>query len=192
MFTGIIKELGKVEKITRASSLIKIGISSKVIFNDAKVSDSIAINGTCLTLTEKKANTLFFDAVKSTLDKTNLKRLRIKEIVNLEPALKIGEKLGGHFVLGHVDVEARLKRILRKSDFWQLEVELPPAFKKNVVENGSVALNGISLTVKKVAANFFTVDIIPFTYENTNLKHKRVGDWINVEFDYLLKNKVEV
>ncbi|MFA6281731.1 MAG: riboflavin synthase, partial [Candidatus Omnitrophota bacterium] len=150
------------------------------------------INGTCLTLTEKKANTLFFDAVKSTLDKTNIKRLRIKEIVNLEPALKVGEKLGGHFVLGHVDVEARLKRILRKSDFWQLEVELPPAFKKNVVENGSVALNGISLTVKKVAANFFTVDIIPFTYENTNLKHKRVGDWINVEFDYLLKNKVEV
>jgi riboflavin synthase len=143
-------------------------------------------------LTDKKNNILFFDAVKSTLDKTNLKRLKIKEVMNLEPALKLGDKLGGHFVLGHVDTEGRLKRISRKSDFWQLEVELPPAFKKYIVENGSIALNGMSLTVKKIMSNSFIVDIIPFTYENTNLKYKRVGDWLNIEFDYLLKNKVEV
>ena len=189
MFTGIIKELGKVEKITKASSLIKIGIGSKSVYNEANISDSISINGACLTLTDKKNNILFFDAVKSTLDKTNFKKLKIKEIVNLEPALKVGEKLGGHFVLGHVDSEARLKRISRKSDLWQLEVELGPAFKKYIVENGSVALNGISLTVKKVTLYSFIADIIPFTYENTNLKHKRVGDWLNVEFDYLLKRR---
>ncbi|MFA5270970.1 MAG: riboflavin synthase [Candidatus Omnitrophota bacterium] len=189
MFTGIIKELGKVEKIARSSSLIKIGASSKSVYDEANISDSVSINGVCLTVTGKKNNILFFDVVKSTLDKTNLKRLKIKEVINLEPALKLGEKLGGHFVLGHVDSEGKLKRISRKTDFWQLEVELPKAFRRYMVENGSVALNGISLTVKKIMSFSFVVDIIPFTYENTNLKYKRVGDWLNIEFDYLLKNR---
>ncbi len=192
MFTGIIKEIGRIEKITRTNSLTKLGISAKSIYNETNISDSISVNGACLTVSDKKNERLCFDAVKSTLDKTNIKRLRIKEFVNLEPALKVGEKLGGHFVLGHVDAESRLKHLSKKSDFRQLEIELLPAFRKYIVENGSVAINGISLTVKKVMPNYFTVDIIPFTYENTNLKYKRTGDWLNIEFDYLLKGKSKV
>lgn len=189
MFTGIIKEIGRIEKIAKSSALAKIGISSKAVFVSAVVSDSISVDGVCLTLTDKKNSTLYFDAVKSTTEKTNLKRLKLKDFVNLEPALKMGDKLGGHFVLGHVDCEAKLKSIIKKNNYWQLEINLPVDFRKYVIDNGSISLNGISLTVKKVTPCFFTVDIIPFTYENTNLKYKRVGDWINLEFDYLLKRR---
>jgi len=192
MFTGIIKELGNVEKILRSSALTKIGVKAKAVFEEAKASDSISVDGVCLTVTDKKNNILFFDAVKSTIEKTNLKRIKLRDFVNLEPALKMGEKLGGHFVLGHTDIEAKIKRIIKKNNYWQLEINLPVNFKKYIIDNGSVSINGISLTVKKVMPRFFTVDIIPFTYENTNLKYKKVGDWVNIEFDYLLKSKARV
>ncbi|MDD4954798.1 MAG: riboflavin synthase [Candidatus Omnitrophica bacterium] len=187
MFTGIIKELGSVEKISKNSALTKIGVKVNAIFEEAGVSDSISVDGVCLTVTDKRHGVLFFDAVKSTTQKSNLKRLKLRDFVNLEPALKIGEKLGGHFVLGHVDVEAKIKRIIKKSNYWQAEINLPSSFKNYIIDNGSISISGISLTVKKVMPRFFTVDIIPFTYENTSLKYKRVGDWVNVEFDYLLK-----
>lgn len=189
MFTGIVKELGRIEKISKSSVLTKIGVKAKTIFEETAVSDSISVDGVCLTVTDKKNGVLFFDAVKSTTQKSNLKRIKLRDFVNLEPALKIGEKLGGHFVLGHVDVEAKIKRILKKSNYWQMEINLPANFRNYIIENGSVAINGISLTVKNVWPRFFTVDIIPFTYENTSLKYKRVGDWVNLEFDYLLKSQ---
>jgi riboflavin synthase len=191
MFTGIIKEIGEVEKIAKSNALTKIGVKVKAVFEETKVSDSISVDGVCLTVADKKKDILFFDAVKSTTEKTNLKRLKLRDFVNLEPALKMGDKLGGHFVLGHIDIEAKIKRIIKKNNYWHLEVNLPVDFRKYVIDNGSVSLNGISLTIKKVTPRFFTVDIIPFTYENTNLKYKRVGDWLNVEFDYLLKSQVK-
>jgi riboflavin synthase len=187
MFTGIIKEVGRVQKLVRSSSLTKLGISSKALYEDINISDSVSCNGACLTVTDKNKGIIFFDAIKPTLEKTNLRRLRIGEFINLEPSLKLQDKLGGHFVLGHIDSEARLKKIINKTGTWQLEIDLPLAYKKFIVENGSVAIEGISLTVKKLLPRSFTVDIIPFTYENTNLKYKRTGDWLNVEFDYLLK-----
>jgi riboflavin synthase len=187
MFTGIVRELGTVEKISKSSTLTKIGINSKAVFKEAAVSDSISVDGVCLTLTDKKNSILYFDAVKPTVEKTNLKRLKVRDFVNLEPALEIGDKLGGHFVSGHIDCETKIKKIIKKNNYWQLEINLPVNFRKYVVDNGSVSLNGISLTVKKVTPRFFTVDIIPFTYENTSLKYKRIGSWVNVEFDYLLK-----
>jgi len=189
MFTGIVKELGEVEKIAKNSTLTKIGVKAKAIFQEAIVSDSISVDGACLTLTDKKNGVLYFDAVKSTIEKTNLKRLKLRDFVNLEPALKMGDRLGGHFVLGHIDCETKVKRIIKKNNYWQLEANLPVNFRKSAIGNGSVSLNGISLTIKKVTPRFFTVDIIPFTYENTNLKYKKVGDWLNVEFDYLLKHR---
>ncbi|MDD4182832.1 MAG: riboflavin synthase [Candidatus Omnitrophica bacterium] len=192
MFTGIIKEIGEVEKIAKSSALTKIGVKVKAVFEETKVSDSISVDGVCLTVTNKTNGVLYFDAVKSTIEKTNIKRLKLRDFVNLEPALKMGEKLGGHFVLGHIDIEAKIKRIIKKNNYWYLEVNLPVDFRKYVIDNGSVSLNGISLTIKKVTPRFFTVDIIPFTYENTNLKYKRVGDWVNIEFDYLLKSRAKV
>jgi len=192
MFTGIIKEIGEVEKIAKSSALTKIGVKAKAVFEETKVSDSISVDGVCLTVTNKTNGVLYFDAVKSTIEKTNLKRLKLRNFVNLEPALKMGEKLGGHFVLGHIDIESKIKRIIKKNNYWHLELNLPVDFRKYVIDNGSVSLNGISLTIKKVTPRFFTVDIIPFTYENTNLKYKRVGDWVNIEFDYLLKSRAKV
>ena len=187
MFTGIVKEIGKIQRITKASTLTKLGISAPVLFAQAQASDSISVNGTCLTLTRKEDDTLYFDAVSSTLAKTNLKRAKKGDFANLEPALKVGEKLGGHFVLGHVDGEVKLRRVIKKGDFYQLEIEYLSSFRKFLVENGSVALEGISLTIKKILPRIFTLDIIPFTYENTNLKYKKSGDYLNIEFDYLLK-----
>lgn len=190
MFTGIIQEVGRIDKITRGSSLTTLGVSAKKVWQDAQVSDSIAINGVCLTVTDKKDKLLFFQAVAPTLKASNLKRLKKGDLVNLEPALKVGDKLGGHFVLGHVDGEVRLRRKIKQKDYWRMEIDMPSAFRKFLRENGSVALEGISLTVKKIMARFFTVDIIPFTYEHTTLKDKKAGDRLNVEFDHLIKQGV--
>ena len=192
MFTGIIKEIGRVKKVARSNSSIKLGIESAIVFPEAGASDSISINGACLTLTSKNKNLLLFDAISSTLKNTNLKRLKSGDFVNLEPALSLGEKVGGHFVLGHIDAELKVRRLIKKAGHWQLEIDLPPAFKKNVVENGSVAIEGISLTVKKILPRIFSVDIIPFTHSSTTLKYKKIGDFLNIEFDYLLKRKNEV
>ena len=104
-------------------------------------------------------------------------------------ALEAGDKMGGHFVLGHVECEGKLKRAIKKAQFWQMEIEVLSKDIKFLVENGSVALDGISLTIKRVLGRSFTVDIIPFTYEHTTLKSKSAGSWLNIEFDYLLKQK---
>jgi len=187
MFTGIIREIGKVKKIAKGGSSIKLGIESRLILAEANLSDSISVNGVCLTLSSKDKTTLLFDAISSTLKNTNLKRLKKGDYVNLEPALSLGEKVGGHFVLGHVDTELKLRRLIKKPGHWQLEIDLPSMFRKNILANGSITIEGISLSIKKVLPRTFTADIIPFTYEHTTVRYKRIGDFLNIEFDYLLK-----
>jgi riboflavin synthase len=189
MFTGIVKEIGSVGRIVRGVSSLKLGIKSADIFKDVKDSDSVSVNGACLTVVSKDKNLLLFDVVSSTLKKTNLKRLKNGDSVNLEPALSLGEKLGGHFVLGHIDTELKLRKLVKKPGHWELEVDLPFSFRKNLVVNGSVAIDGVSLTVKKILPRGFTADIIPFTYGNTILRYRRTGDFLNIEFDYLLKKE---
>lgn len=189
MFTGIVREIGKVKKIAKSGSSIKLEIESIVILREANISDSISVNGVCLTLSSKDKSTLSFDAISSTLKNTNLKRLKKGEYVNLEPALSLGEKVGGHFVLGHIDSELKLRRLIKKSGHWQLEIDLPSMFRKNILINGSIAIEGISLTIKKVLPRTFAVDLVPFTYENTTIRYKRIGNFLNIEFDYLLKKK---
>ncbi|MFH1362732.1 MAG: riboflavin synthase [Candidatus Omnitrophota bacterium] len=189
MFTGIIKEVVKITTLTKKSALTVIGVNSKLIFPQAEISDSIAVNGTCLTLSRKSKGELFFDAIAPTIKVTNLKYLKRGDYVNLEPALELKEKVGGHFVLGHVDAELKLRRSIARGNYWQLEIELPARFRTKVVVNGSIAVEGVSLTVKKISGVVFTVDIIPFTYKNTTLQYKRPGARLNVEFDYLLSNK---
>ena len=189
MFTGIVKEIGKVKKITKNASSIKLEINSEIILGETNPSDSISINGTCLTLSSKNKNCFSFDVISSTLKNTNLKRLKKGDYVNLEPALSLGGKVGGHFVLGHIDTELKLRRLIKKSGHWQLEIDLPSAFRKNVLANGSIAIEGISLTIKQILPRTFTVDIVPFTHDNTTIKYKRTGEFLNIEFDYLLKQK---
>src|SRR4030043_925108 len=187
MFTGIIKEIGRVARIIKIQSSVQLAVESVTLFPHAAISDSIAVSGTCLTLVRKERNLLIFDAVAPTLKATNLKRLKRGDYLNLEPALKVGDTLGGHFVLGHVDTEARVRRFSAKGNYRQLEIELPPLYKKFAVENGSIAPDGISPSIKKVFAKACSIDIVPFTFQNTTLRYKRPGDWLNIEFDYLLK-----
>lgn len=190
MFTGIIQEIARVEKIALSASIATLGFRAKIVSKTAGVSDSIAINGVCLTVVKRQGDLLLFEAVRSTIEATNVKRFKKGSIVNLEPALKVGEKIGGHFVLGHVDKEVKLKRKIKFREYQRIEVELPVELKKYIFSGGSVALDGISLTIKMVTARSFTVDVIPFTYEHTNLKYRKPGDWLNLECDYLLKRGV--
>lgn len=187
MFTGIIKELGCVKSVVKGANVTKIEIEALALFEETSVSDSIAVNGVCLTVVTKEKKTLVFEAVAPTMNISNLKRLRSGSPVNLEAALKTGQKLGGHFVLGHVDAEVKLRRSIRIGEYRKLEIDLPATFRRFLLEKGSVALDGVSLTVKKIYPRYFCVDVIPFTYEHTNLKYRKPGDWLNVEFDQLVK-----
>lgn len=189
MFSGIIQEIGIVNRIARSSGVTKLAITSAKIYKDVSVSDSVSINGVCLTVTTKEKNAFCFDVMPSTLSRSNLTRLRKGDPVNCETALEVGDKLGGHFVLGHVDAQLRLRRIVKKSGCWQLEIVLPSRYRTYVIENGSIAIDGISLTVKNVYTAVFTVDVIAFTFKHTTLQYRKAGDWVNVEFDYLLKKK---
>jgi riboflavin synthase len=189
MFSGIIQEIGIVNRITKGAGLMKLAVTSPNIYKDVSVSDSISINGVCLTVTAKEKNTFCFDVMQSTLAHSTLTRLRKGDQVNCETALKVGDKLGGHFVLGHVDGQLRLRRIIKKTGCWQLEIVLPSRYRAGVIENGSIAIDGVSLTVKNVYTAVFTVDVIPFTFKHTTLQYRRAGDWLNVEFDYLRKKK---
>jgi len=189
MFTGIIREVGTVKKIERKSSLWKIGIASEVIRQEAGEGDSISVNGVCLTVVENKNTCLFFEAVKPTLAISSLKRLRTGSFVNLEPSLAVGDKLGGHFVLGHIDCEGRVKRITKQKNYSLWEISVPAKFKKFAIEKGSIAIEGISLTIASCSVNSLKVNIIPYTLAHTNLCKKHAGEWVNIEFDYLLKKR---
>ena len=188
MFTGIVEETGKIEKVEKKASLWKLGVFSRIVYEKAKISDSISVNGVCLTVTEKKDNLLFFEVVRPTVETTNLKRIYPGSIVNLESALNVGDKLGGHFVLGHVDCESKIKRVTRQGDFWVFDIESSSEYRKVLVKKGSIAVDGISLTVYDVKNAYFSINIIPHTYANTALKGKKAGTWVNLEYDYLLKS----
>ncbi|MBN2121015.1 MAG: riboflavin synthase [Candidatus Omnitrophica bacterium] len=187
MFTGIIEEVGKISRISKRAGYWQIGVISKVIFPKVEESASVSVNGVCLTLIKKEKNILYFDLIKASLDLSNLKRLKISDCVNLESGLSLGGKLDGHFVLGHIDCEEKIKRIWRSGGNVLLEIAAPPKFKKYLVSKGSIALDGISLTVAEVKSGSFSVNIIPYTWQNTGLKNKKAGSYINVEFDYLAK-----
>ncbi len=187
MFTGIIQEVGRVRKILRKGGVWTFEIATSQLLSKTNPGDSVAVNGVCLTVTTKRLNVFSVDVVKATLTETNLKRLKVGARVNLELALAVGDKLSGHFVLGHVDCEVVLKSIQRRGGEYLLQISYPAKFRKYLVDKCSVSLDGISLTVQKVFHNYFSVSIIPYTYNNTNLRYRRPGDYLNIEFDYLLK-----
>ncbi len=189
MFSGSVEEVGSVFKVAKKGNLSRLEVLSDSVAKAAKISDSIAVNGVCLTVAELEKSKLCFDVAASTLADTNIKLFKRRDPVNLETALKAGDKLGGHFVLGHIDLMLKVKRIINKKGYWEFEIDLPQKNKNNLVEKGSIALEGISLTVKKILLRSFTLDIIPFTYDNTNLKYKKTGQYLNAEFDYLLQRK---
>ena len=187
MFTGIIEVIGKVEGISKHGRNLKLRIKASKILNDLKVGDSININGACQTVIETDTDSFFVEAVEETLIKTNLGQLERNDSVNLERALRFPDRLGGHLVTGHVDGVGKIKSIVKRDGSFLYEFELSEKYLAYLVEKGSVAVDGISLTVAEVKESSFTVAIIPFTLENTSLGTKKVGDLANIETDLIGK-----
>jgi riboflavin synthase len=187
MFTGIIKETGRISKIKDRASDREIGVRCNKILKDLHIGDSIAVSGVCLTVTYKDSQGFSCDVSFNTLNNTSLKRLRVNDIVNLESSLTASDKLGGHFVSGHVDCTAKILKISKTGRSYTIEIELPRDIHDYIVPNGSISIEGISLTVTGVQKNSFSVVIIPYTFENTNLSQKHTGDIVNIEVDMLAR-----
>ncbi len=186
MFTGIITEVGKVKSVIRKGYSARLEITCVKTGEGLDPGDSVAVNGVCLSIVDRKEN-LFFDVVGNTLDKTVLKRLKAGDAVNLESPLKLGDTLSGHMVSGHVDGERVVKGSREASGGWVLDVGILPGDEKYLVARCSVAVDGVSLTVGELYRGFFRIFLIPHTLDNTTLKSKRPGDHVNVEFDMMAK-----
>ena len=188
MFNGIIFNTGKVKKKYIDSSGLILTINSKININSKKeIGSSICCAGVCLTLTKYKNNNLSFYISKETIKRSNLSMLKINDIVNLEKPIKFGDRISGHFVQGHVDTMARVKKIKLSGKSWYIDFSLEKKFKKYLINKGSIAVNGVSLTIAKVKKNVFQVAVIPHTLKLTNLIKLQEKDLANIEFDILLK-----
>lgn len=187
MFTGIIEAVGSVREIKPSEKGISLEISIPKIYDDIKAGDSIAVNGACLTA--KDYNSAFFiaDVSAETLRMTTLGRLRTGDKVNLERALRLSDRLGGHIVTGHIDGTARLKEKKKEGESVSLSFSLGKELLRYVINKGSVAIDGISLTVNEVLNDGFSVNIIPHTAQNTTILDKKPGDEVNIEVDVIGK-----
>lgn len=186
MFTGIIESIGKVTKIHTKNNN-KIFLISAPFSSELKPSDSIAVNGCCLTVIMTQKDSFQVEAIAETLKTTNLAQIKVGDYVNLERPRKLTDRLEGHIVQGHIDEKARIINIRNKSGQRMLEIQISQAGIKNIVAKGSIAIDGISLTVAKIKGQNIEINIIPFTFDHTNLKYKKIGDWVNVEFDIIGK-----
>lgn len=187
MFTGLIEEVGSVLRIDPIDRGAQLQIVAPIVAEGLQVGDSVAVNGCCLTVTAHHDKQFAFDLLGETLDCTNLKALRRESRVNLERALAAGARLGGHFVQGHVDCTARILALEKDGADHRLEVELPAAFAHYVAEKGSIAVNGISLTVAELSGESFVAWIVSHTQSQTNLATARADDLVNLEFDLIAK-----
>ena len=187
MFTGIVEGLGKIKRLTMKGADAVLEIESGISLADVNIGDSIAVNGACLTVTAKTEKTFIADVSAESLSKTTLRHLKSGEKVNLEKSLRVGGFVGGHFVLGHVDGTARILSRTQKSGSLILAVEMDEKLARYIVEKGSVAIDGVSLTVNKLEKGRFYVNMIPHTAAVTALEAKKEGDWVNIETDVLGK-----
>ena len=186
MFTGIIESLGKITDVSVDRGNIDFIIKSD-ISKELKVDQSVSHNGVCLTVTETHNNTHKVTAVKETLDRSSLKNSLIGDLINLERAMKLGERLDGHLVQGHVDGVAKCLEVSVNDGSWIYKFEFDIAYEMLLIEKGSICINGVSLTVFDIDKNTFKVTIIPYTFENTSFKGLKKGDLVNIEFDMIGK-----
>ena len=187
MFTGIIEELGKVKSLKRTSRESRLVISAKKIMEDIHIGDSIAVNGVCLTVVLFSDREFTVDVMNETFMRSSLGNPRIGDEVNLERAMAANGRLGGHIVSGHIDGTARIKACFDDGNAKWYEITAGSELLEGIVMKGSVAIDGISLTVSKVSAQSFSVSIIPHTLDATVLKNKRPGDVVNIETDVIGK-----
>jgi riboflavin synthase len=186
MFTGLIETVGRVERAIGRQGNRVFTIQSGFA-GDLKLGESVAVNGCCLTVTMVDKKSFDVEAVAATLEATTLGRLQSGDAVNLERALRAGDRMGGHFVQGHVDEVGKVRRAERHSGYWILAVQTDRRNSSLLVEKGSICVDGISLTVASLRPGEFAVNIIPHTWENTNLKQRRPGEPVNVEYDLVVK-----
>ena len=190
MFTGIVQNLGRVINYTNG----KLEISTTLDLSDCKIGSSISCNGVCLTATEIKSQdgdyTFKVNVGEETQQRTNFSNITLNKLanINIEKSLKIGDEISGHFVYGHIDRTTNITNIKKLDNSWEFYFQNFKNKDKNfIVEKGSIAINGISLTIAKEDNSNFSISVIPHTYDNTNLKHLKVQDLVNIEFDYLAR-----
>lgn len=186
MFTGIIEAIGVVTNLKQDQGNLIISVKSNITY-ELKIDQSVAHNGICLTVTEINKDEYYITAIKETLSKTNLSSIKVGDQINLERAMKLGDRLDGHIVQGHVDQIGKCKSIIDDNGSWIFEFEYDDAKNNITIEKGSITINGVSLTVVDSGVNTFSVAIIPYTFEHTNFKTLKIGDSVNLEFDVLGK-----
>lgn len=187
MFTGIIEEIGKIKSIKRGGSAVLITVSAAVVISDVNIGDSIAVNGVCLTVVDFGSDWFSADAMPETLDRSSLGSLRSGSSVNLERAMPVGGRFGGHIVAGHIDGTGRITNIRNDANAIWYTITTDKKVLKYIIEKGSVAIDGISLTVATVDSTSFSVSVIPHTAEKTILTSKNTGDIVNLENDCIGK-----
>ncbi|WP_422106572.1 riboflavin synthase [Winogradskyella sp.] len=186
MFTGIIEDLGTVQKLAKENGNLHLTLSTSIT-HELKVDQSVAHNGVCLTVVLIDNNNYVVTAIQETLDKTNLSALKEGDTVNIERAMKLGDRLDGHIVQGHVDQTAECIAIKEEDGSWLFTFEYDTGFNNITIEKGSITVNGVSLTVVNSKINQFSVAIIPYTYQHTTFNALKVGDKVNLEFDVIGK-----
>ena len=194
MFTGIVSHIGKVNKISHPDDwelLVDVISDNKsdnaFNINSIDLGASISCSGICLTLKKVFKNTLFFDVSDETREKTNFSTWKVGSLINLEKSLKVGDELGGHFVYGHVDTTAVIRSIEKINGSYKIIFEINEAFLKYFASKGSVSVDGVSLTVNDVDKNFFTVNIVPYTWLHTSFRNYKTGTIVNIEIDVLVR-----
>ena len=187
MFTGLIEDVGRIADLRRKGGAAVLTVQTGLPLRAMPLGASIAVNGACLTVVKKLKSAFTVDVSPETLARTNLAQLRVDGLVNLEQPMRLQERLGGHLVTGHVDGMGEVASIRKQGEFTIFAFRLAPALGSFLVSKGSVAVDGISLTVNECRSNYFSVAIIPFTLQHTNLQGRRVGDKVNVETDLIGK-----
>ncbi|MCK8823609.1 riboflavin synthase [Fuchsiella alkaliacetigena] len=187
MFTGIVEELGEVAAINRGNQSIELVIQAKQVLEDVQLGDSIATNGVCLTVTEFSDSQFSVDVMPETLRNSSLKELEVGTQLNLERALRLQDRLGGHLVSGHIDGVGRIKQRQREDNAILVTISLPTELSRYLIPKGSIAVDGVSLTVARLENNSFTISLIPHTAQETTLGFKQVGELVNLEVDLIGK-----
>lgn len=187
MFTGIIEELGKIESLEKHADGARIKISARVVTKDSGEGDSIAVNGVCLTAINIRTDSFAADVSNETLKRSTLGKLNVGTKVNLERAVTPLTRLGGHIVQGHVDATGEFLQAVKEGDFWTVRIGFPSEIARYLIYKGSIAVEGISLTIANLAENYFEIAIIPKTWELTNLSTLKSGDQVNLEVDMIAK-----
>lgn len=187
MFTGLVEEIGKIESVIKSTKSARITIKAKKLLEDVKLGDSICTNGVCLTVTSFDSGKFTVDVMAETMRRSNLKTLSLGAEVNLERALRVGDRLGGHIVSGHIDGVGQIKSYEQEDNAVWITIEAPSEILRYIVEKGSIAIDGVSLTVAYVDESIFKVSIIPHTKDMTTLLRKKIGDVVNLECDMVGK-----